>query len=187
MTTRRLFVSIDLPEELTAAVDSVQRPFRELSGVRPTEPEQAHVTMKFLGDVPDERVSGVTALMEEAIEQVDSAPFEATIEGIGVFPSFDYISVVWLGVRDGATDMTRLHEALETAFVDAGYDEEQHDFTPHVTIARVDHAGSKERIQELVAEGDPTVGSFRVDSLQLKESHLRSDGPEYETIGSVAL
>ena len=187
MATRRLFLSIDVPQALADDIGSVQQPFRGLSGVRPTDPEQSHVTMKFLGDVADRRLDTVESLLYESVAAADVDRFEATIGGIGVFPSYDDISVVWLGVREGATPMERLHETMESRFVEAGFEEEEHDFTPHVTIARVDHAGSKERIQELVRESDPTVGSFVVDELSVKESILTDDGPVYETVDAVSL
>ena len=187
MGSRRLFVSIDLPPECCEQVGAVQKPFRGLSGVRPTDPDQAHVTVKFLGEVADDRVDLVTDLLERAIRTATVGPFEATVGGIGVFPSFEYISVVWVGVREGATPMVTLHDSIEERFVGAGFKAEEHEFTPHVTIARLDHGGSKERVQELVAERDPIVGSFDVRSVTLTESTLAADGPVYETLERVSL
>ena len=187
MATRRLFLSIDLPPAICDGIAAVQEPFCDLSGVRPTDPTGSHVTMKFLGDVADERIERVERLLEKAVTDANIGPFDATVEGIGVFPSFDYISVIWLGLREGATPMTELHEALEARFVEAGFEPEEHDFTPHVTIARVDHAASKDRIQELVREKDPHVGSFQVEEIRVKESTLTADGPVYETLCAVSL
>lgn len=185
MGSRRLFVSVDLPHTLVDAFGAVQAPFCELDGVRPIDPTQAHVTVKFLGDVPDELVDDVIDTLEGAVDGID--PFPATLGGLGVFPSLEYISIIWLGVREGATELTAIHDAVEAAFVDAGYDPADHEFTPHLTLARMDHAGAKERVQELVSASDPTVGEMTVSEVRLTESILRSSGPVYETIHEATL
>jgi 2'-5' RNA ligase len=99
-----------------------------------------------------------------------------------VFPHLDYISIVWLGVREGGTELTRLHEAIEDSTVDMGFDPEDHEFTPHVTLARMEHAGGKELVQDVVRERDPDAGSLDVTEVRLTESTLTPDGPEYETV-----
>jgi len=104
-----------------------------------------------------------------------------------VFPRLDYISVVWLAVREGSEDLTRLHEAIEERTVGMGFDPEDHEFTPHVTLARMDHAGGKELVQDVVESEDPDVGQLRVEEVRLTESTLTEDGPEYETVESVPL
>ncbi len=187
MASRRLFVSVDLPAGLTDAFAEVQKPFTNRAGIRPVEPSQAHVTVKFLGDVEEPAVDDVIEAVEQGVDTAGVGSFQASIGGIGVFPSFDYISVIWIGVRDGATELTDLHEAIEAATVAVGVEPESHEFTPHVTLARMEHAEDKEHIQQLVSERDPTVGEMRVDDVRVKESTLGPDGPEYETIHRVSL
>jgi 2'-5' RNA ligase len=179
---KRLFVSVDLPDELTDAVEDVQDEFRDASGLNVTDPEQAHVTVTFLGDTPPRQVDDLTDALSAAVEDAGVGPFEATVGGLGVFPNLDYISVVWLGVEAGADEMVRLHEAVEDRTVARGFDEEDQEFTPHVTLARMDHAGGKELVQELVRERDPTVGTTRVEELRLTESELTPEGPAYSTV-----
>jgi 2'-5' RNA ligase len=178
----RLFVSIDLHDDLTEGVAGVQERFADASGLSFTDPAQAHVTLKFLGDTDPERVPEITDAIAEAVDDVDFGPFETEFGGLGVFPSLDYISVVWLGVRDGSQAMTLLHEAIEPRVYDLGFEPEEHDFTPHVTLARMEHAGGKELVQEVVRDGDPTVGSMEVDQVRLTESELTADGPVYSTV-----
>lgn len=183
----RLFVSIDLPEALVDAVAAVQEEFRDASGLSFTDPGQAHVTVKFLGDTPRARVGPLREALEAAVATADVTPFDATYAGLGVFPSMDYISVVWLGVTDGAAEMTRLHEAVEDRTTALGFDAADHDFTPHVTLARMEHAGGKALVQDLLGELDPTVGTARVEELRLTESEAGPDGPEYSTVERVPL
>ncbi|MFB6305303.1 MAG: RNA 2',3'-cyclic phosphodiesterase [Haloferacaceae archaeon] len=183
----RLFVSIDLPDDLAPAVADVQDRLADAEGLRFTDPEQAHVTLKFLGETPADRVAAVEGAVADAVDDARVAPFEATVADLGVFPSFDYISVVWAGVDEGAEEMTRLHEAVERETVEVGFDPEDHEFTPHVTVARMDDARGKDLVQEVVAESAPTVGSFRVDEVRLTESTLLDEGPQYDTVARFPL
>ncbi|MFB6070654.1 MAG: RNA 2',3'-cyclic phosphodiesterase [Halanaeroarchaeum sp.] len=183
----RLFVSVDLPDSLADAVADVQARFEDASGLRFTDPEQAHVTMKFLGETPEHRVGEIEDALEEAVTDSGVGPFEATYGGLGVFPSLEYISVVWLGVTEGEAEFVSLHEPIERELVGLGFDEEDHAFTPHVTLARMEHAGGKDLVQRVVSEESPVVGTTTVRDVRLTESTLTDDGPVYETVASVPL
>jgi 2'-5' RNA ligase len=185
----RLFVSVDLPDALADAVADLQREFGDAPGLRFTDPDQAHLTLKFLGETDDSRVSDIEDALETAVEAAGVDPFDATVGGLGVFPSPEYISVVWVGIRAGAGDaeLTRLHEAVERETTALGFDPAEHEFTPHVTLARMDDARSKERVQRIVREQDPTVGTMRVTQLRLKASELGGDGPTYSTVRRIGL
>jgi len=183
----RLFVSVDLPEELTAAVASVQDELRDASGLDFTDPAGAHATLKFLGDVDSGRLGGLESALDRAVDAAGVAPFEATVEGIGAFPSREYITAVWLGIGRGSDELTALHESIETRTTDLGFDPADHAFTPHVTIARMNHAGGKDLVQRVLAEREPEVGRFEVEDVRLTESEPGPDGPEYSTVVSVPL
>ncbi|QZY00798.1 RNA 2',3'-cyclic phosphodiesterase [Halobaculum rubrum] len=184
----RLFVSVDLPDRLADAFAAVQEPLRDVESLRFTDPEQAHCTLTFLGDTDEARVGDVAGVLEAAVADADASAFELEVGGVGVFPSTDYISVIWVGVRDGhgATELTRIAEAVERETVALGFDEADHEFTPHFTLARMDDARGKGRVLEYLNE-DPTVGRFEVDEIRLTESTLTTDGPEYETRARVPL
>ncbi|WP_435196885.1 RNA 2',3'-cyclic phosphodiesterase [Natronomonas sp. EA1] len=181
----RTFVSIDL-DGLADAVAEAQEPF-DRAGLRPVDPAGAHVTLKFLGEVAPDRVPALTNALAEAVAAADVAPFTATFEGYGVFPSLDYISVIWLGVGEGAAEMTRLATAIEDRFEALGFDRERHEFTPHVTVARMDDAREKAHVQDVVENRQPAVGPLEVSEVRLTKSTLTGEGPEYETVGRVPL
>lgn len=183
----RLFVSIDLPDPLADAVAAVQSNVESAEGLSLTDPHQAHFTLKFLGDVPETELSAVTEMIETAVESTAVDPFPLTVAGVGVFPSLDYIRVVWLGASEGTQQATCLHDAVESEAVERGFDPADHEFTPHVTIGRMNHAGGKEIIQQYVQNANPKVGRFEVSEIRLKESILRSDGPEYSTVERFSL
>ncbi|MFB6362358.1 MAG: RNA 2',3'-cyclic phosphodiesterase [Halobacteriales archaeon] len=183
----RLFISIDLPDRFADRIAAVQEELRPASGLNVTDPSQAHLTLKFLGETDTRQSKEVEQALDDAVEEADLHPFEATIGGLGAFPDTDYIRVVWLGFEDGGDRVRRLHEAIEDRTVGLGFEPEEHDFTPHVTIARMEHAGGKELVQQVLREQSPTVGTMTVEEVRLTESKLRPDGPEYSTMSRFPL
>lgn len=181
----RLFVSIDLDasEELRAAQD----PFETLDSVRLVDPEQVHITLKFLGEVDEDRLDTIETALTKAVSTLDMPPFDAHVGGYGAFPSHDYISVIWVGIKNGGEKIRALHESIEERMIELGFDSDDHDFTPHATIARMDHAGGKAHVQNVLSERDPDLGSLHVSEIHLTESTLTSDGPEYETVTTIEL
>ncbi|XGI83952.1 RNA 2',3'-cyclic phosphodiesterase [Halorutilales archaeon Cl-col2-1] len=178
----RLFVSVDLPEKLEDALRDLQSDLRETGAdLSFVDPEKAHITMKFLGDTDPDRLDEIRQILDDATEGFSS--FEATVEGTGVFPSRDFIKVVWAGVSEGSGTLTRIQDEIETGFVSAGFEEEDHDFTPHITLARVQSGKSKSQIQSFVdSTQGRSLGRFTVDSVSLTKSELRPEGPVYETL-----
>ena len=182
----RLFVSVDLPDEFAPAVEAIQDDLRDAPGLNFTNPDQIHVTLKFLGEVEEDRLPALEEALSAAIDTATVEPFDATYAGLGAFPSEDYIRVVWLGVEDGGEELTRLYEAIEERTTSLGFEPEERDFTPHATIARMEHAGGKERVQSALRTR-PEVGTTRVEEICLKESSLGPDGPEYSTLTAFEL
>lgn len=184
----RLFVSVDLPDSFAESIAKLQADLDEASGLTLTDPEQTHVTLKFLGKVDESRLPALESELQTAVAESGVGPFTVRYGGLGVFPSLEYISVVWLGVERGGTELTRLHEAIERRTTEnLGFEAESHEFTPHVTLARMEHAGGKELVQALVREHDPTVGETRVEEVRLTESVLTDAGPVYSTVERFSL
>jgi 2'-5' RNA ligase len=177
----RLFVSADV-DGLAEKIAAVQRPFADAAGLRLTDPQQAHITLQFLGDTRSEQLPDLREAVRTAVADSGLGPFRTELGGLGVFPGLEYISVVWLGVHEGSEQLTALHERVESQTTALGLDPEEHVFTPHVTLARMDHAGDKKRVQELVETCDPTAGTLTLDTVCLTESTLTADGPVYETV-----
>jgi 2'-5' RNA ligase len=183
----RLFVSVDLPDALTDAVAEVQSLFADAPGVDPTDPAGTHVTVKFLGETPEHRLGDIEDALDAAVAAADVDPFTVSYGDLGVFPSLDYISVIWIGVQQGGDALAALHDAVERETTAIGFEPEDHDFTPHATIARMRNAKGKERVQEVVIEETPHIGTATVEELRLTESTLTDDGPEYETVTAFEL
>lgn len=174
-------MSVDLGG-LAEDVAAVQNLVADAGGLNFTDPGQAHITLEFLGDTDEGSLPELTDELAAAVADSGVDPFTAAIGGLGVFPNLEYISVVWVGVREGGAQLARLHGAIEDRTVAMGFDPEEHDFTPHATLARMEHAGGKDLVQDVVENRDPDVGRVRVGEVRLTESTLTPDGPEYATV-----
>lgn len=191
----RAFFAVDLPDNLAPALAEAQAAFDDAPGLTFVDPQQAHVTLKFLGDIPETDDAGsdgpsidrIITAGDRAIADAAVGPFDCSVEGFGVFPTLDYISVVWAGIGAGAAHLTTLHDALEAETTALGVDAESHEFTPHVTLARMSDARGKAAVRRVVREQDPDIGRFEVETVRLVSSTLTSDGPVYDTVATFDL
>jgi len=181
MTSVRSFVAVDLPAGMRDDIARIQREIAT-GGLRLVKPELVHVTLKFLGSVPEEQIGEIT----EALRGIKSAPFDASLKGMGAFPGKS-IRVVWLGLEG---NFLELYQAVEDALATFGFERERRGFSPHVTLGRVKNPSpevSKQISRKISQIGDVDLGSFRVDHFLLKKSTLTSGGPIYEDLAEFLL
>ncbi len=175
----RTFIAVELPDRFVQEIEKIGTMLKT-PGIKLVEPELVHITMKFLGDIQEDKVEPIVS----SLSQINCRPFEAKVRGIGVFPKPAYIKVIWLGAEG---DFNTLHEEIERALSPFKFEKERN-FTPHATLARVkelrDKAGLLEKIKKL--EG-VDLGTINVDSISLKKSTLTPNGPIYETLREIKL
>nr|WP_321497430.1 RNA 2',3'-cyclic phosphodiesterase [uncultured Methanolobus sp.] len=178
----RAFVAVDLPVELHEKITEIQLKFNEFK-FKFVDPDLVHVTMKFLGEVPDDQIPAIS----KALEGVKCEPFSSHVKGIGVFPKPKFAKVIWLGC-DGNFDA--LYEQIENTLSSFEFEQTLHRFSPHATLARVKYLPKKKKAEflELLDEmKDFDIGSMDVGSIKLKKSTLTPKGPIYETLHEVSL
>ena len=126
----RLFVALDLPSSLRTRLSWMSG---GLQGARWVPPENYHVTLRFIGEVPAWRAEEI----DLALAGLRATGFELQLSGVGTFEKGGKVMSLWIGVdRDPALD--HLQSKIETAMQRAGLDSERRRFNPHVTLARVD-------------------------------------------------
>ncbi len=147
------------------------------------DPEIVHITLKFLGDVEESKISSLA----EALDSMMCEPFEAGIEGVGVFPKPSNPKVVWLG---GIGNFKALHGEVEALLEPFKFEKDNREFTAHATLARVKYLKNEQKkafAAVLKDLKDLKLGSMRVDRIMLKKSTLTPEGPIYETMHTVYL
>jgi 2'-5' RNA ligase len=181
----RLFVGIPIPEEYVRMIGEVQAVWkgRLASKVSWVRPELAHLTLKFLGEVDEARVSDIVQAMRTAAPGM----FELQGGSGGFFPPRGAPRVVWLGFDRGAAECGAYFAALDAALVGAGFPAEAKPFSPHVTVARVKEAVRGDDWLGLAADLTRDWPPFRADTAVLWQSVLRPSGPEYRRVSEVIL
>jgi RNA 2',3'-cyclic 3'-phosphodiesterase len=183
----RLFTAVELEPEIRDRIADVQsRMARSLdtgrTGLRLVRPAQLHLTLVFLGEIEDSRVPAVVAAMSD---DLPVATFDIEFSTAGVFPPRGPARVLWIGVRRGARELTRLFDAVSDRLTSVGLPRETRPFAPHLTLGRWRDRGAKLRPSVLPDIG--TVGVQTVSSVTLFRSRLLPEGPEHSVLAHAPL
>jgi 2'-5' RNA ligase len=183
----RCFVAIALDEAWRDALSAVLRKQSPATrDVRWCTPDQLHVTLKFLGQVPPDRLEDVKQAIRTASEGV--APFTLRRAAIGAFPSRSSPRVLWCGVEDPDDGCAAWVARAEPLFEQIGYPRENRPYHAHITLARSrSPAGSRElrNTAEQIAIAD--VPDLHVTQVVLYESKLQRGGAVYTPLGHFPL
>lgn len=183
----RLFLAINLPAEVRREIDAATARLRESApDIAWVTESRIHLTLKFLGEQPETRVSEIQDAM--AAVAARHRELAMSLGGVGAFPNFRRARVVWLGVMQDPR-LELLHHDLEVACEKLGFEIEGRPFRPHLTLARVKHHLPEERLRALarVAKQTEYRTDFIVRSFDLMQSDLGASGPAYTTLVSAAL
>ncbi len=173
----RLFVAIDLPAGCKSSASGI---IDELSfkGLKRVEPDLLHITLKFLGEVPDKNVAGII----DALSEVRCKPIDVVVKGAGAFPNLKRIRVIWITAEG---DFRVLPKAIDGALLPLGFPRETREFTAHITVARVKQYGQLDygKVQEVINRFSGfEFGRFSAGTFTLKQSTLTPKGPIYQTL-----
>jgi 2'-5' RNA ligase len=148
-----------------------------------------HLTLKFLGDVPDTETPDICRVVSEVASRFE--PFEITCRGAGAFPTPEHPRTLWIGIEDGAEELCALQAALENALKEQlGFPKEARRFQPHLTIGRVKHeppSAHGELAALLVKQAHFDADLSVIDELVVFASFLGRGGPTYEALGRAEL
>lgn len=182
----RLFIGIAVPENLKQKILLSQQRLASLADIRLVEPENLHFSLKFLGEVDEDRVKEIREVLA-SVEQKFSA-FTLAIAGIGAFPSAGSARVVWAGCFSGAKELEALAGFIDSELAKAGFLAEQKPFRAHLTLGRIGLAEKNPKLQKFISENkEKEFGSFKVSKISLIQSKLSPHGPTYAEIFSVGL
>ena len=187
----RSFIAIPVPRAgIKVLEDAVEKLESELGkNVRWVRPESIHLTLKFMGDIPAEKVERVL----EALPPVAArfSPIELSISGLGVFPNPRRPRVLWAGVHGDLETLSSLQLAVDVAVGKLGLPKEQRAFSPHLTLGRVRREvaeGQLRRIGQVVAAGElPAAPSWTADTVNLMRTELDPAGSRHYLVGSAPI
>jgi 2'-5' RNA ligase len=153
-------------------------------GVRATELEQMHLTLKFIGDVEAKQVAAIQEAMERVARR--HSPFEVTLRGLGVFPNRRQPTVIWAGLEDAA-NIAALAGDLEDQLVAAGFAREERAYHPHLTLARIKRNPPRGLSELLDLYADLSFQTETVRAMTLYRSDLAPAGAVYTVLHEAPL
>ena len=175
----RCFVAVEIPESIQALLKRVQTDLQSHihKGASWTKPGNFHLTLKFLGDIHPEASHDVSEALQRVVDT--HPPFSIAFGGIGAFPNIARPRVIWMGIKQGASTVTRLAKAVNLELTDLGFSTDNR-FHPHLTLARLRTATNLEPLKNILRKYDTIVGgSMRVNEIALMQSQLHRNGAIY--------
>ncbi len=192
----RAFIAVELGAELRAALAEAQAYLKDKLDARLqwVRPESLHVTLKFLGNVEEDRIPD----LERAMTLVAGAHsgFSLEVGGLGVFPDSRQPRVLWVGMSGSVQRLVELAGELDLRLEGMGFSRETKPFRVHLTLARI-----KEQAREIGKvltaaglsgqAGQPgqvaKVGTLEVSALSLIKSDLKPTGAVYTRLAEIQL
>jgi len=188
--TIRSFIAIELSDMARAGLARLQSRLKEtlpLKTVRWTDPKNVHLTLHFLGDLPEDRLEDVSRSVRDAAAA--HTPFSLNLSNLGCFPNTRRARIVWVGVTGDIDHLVALQSDLgDRLKKGVGFEPESRAYSPHLTIGRVKKDLPRGQLRELgqILENQiPGVGhlaSLRVDCIHFIRSDLKPDGPIYTSL-----
>ena len=168
----RLFVAIVAPKEVHSTIANAASLLDGCLGVKVLPQDNFHITLKFLGEVPDARVEEV----ERTLSAIEFAPFHLSLSGAGAYPNVNFPRAIWIGGK--SPEAEALAAKVDAALLPLGFSADDKEFSVHLTVARAKTVGD---IEEFVKRtGD--VCAWEVKGFTLMKSALLPQGAAYEVL-----
>jgi 2'-5' RNA ligase len=178
----RLFVALDIPDETRAAVGKLIAQLAPLCrGAKWVRVEGIHLTLKFIGEQPEERV----ARLEKELGAVHSPdPVQLRFASAGFFPSARSPRVFWAGI-EASPNLATLAEEIDLRLEPLGIPRERRGFKPHLTLARFNSAAGLPQLRDALAELGPLeFGRATASEFHLYRSQLQRGGAVYTRLAT---
>jgi RNA 2',3'-cyclic 3'-phosphodiesterase len=179
MSQIRSFIAIELPLLIKSSIEEIQNKLKSSTAdVRWVRPEGIHLTLKFLGNIEEERISEISDLVTQCASDISSFPL--TVRTLGAFPNEKNPKVIWVGTDDDSGSLSKLQQALENRLSHIGFKVEKRAFSPHLTLGRLKSPkGKRELITTLADHKQSECGTFEAQEVCLFKSELKPSGAIY--------
>ncbi|MEK7309435.1 MAG: RNA 2',3'-cyclic phosphodiesterase [Planctomycetota bacterium] len=182
----RLFIAITLDKVIREKLTAVQSALQSLQpDMKLVEPDNIHLTLRFLGEVAEEQLSQLT----QAISVVENySAFELDLKGIGAFPVERHPKVVWVRGADSSNTLEKIYGALEKELLNSDFQLDDHKFSAHITLGRNKLPKYNDEFRNLMNKyAGEGFGRQAVKKVSLLRSTLTPAGPIYTNIRDFSL
>jgi len=154
--------------------------------VKWVETQNLHLTLQFLGDVPEQKIAAVCMAVEKGAAQV--RPFDLEVGSAGAFPNSNRPRTIWIGANAGSDQMAELHDNVALELADLDYQDEDRRFQTHLTIGRTRSGKNVVSLGQLLKKhADFDAGRMRVEKATVFSSRLERGGPIYNVLSTAKL
>lgn len=180
----RLFIGIDLPPEIVANLEDLLQRLKPSAQINWSPPRNLHITTKFIGEWPDERLPELKSALGTLPAR---QPIAIAIEKLGFFPNPHSPRVFWAGVH-GGDDLASLARDTEGALAPLGIAKEGRPYSPHLTLARIKTPGNQPALLQAVAKlPSLDFGGFVAGRFYLYQSRTAPTGSVYTKLAEFPL
>ena len=179
----RAFIALEMSDDIKSALERVESRLK-CSGadVKWIDPRNIHLTIKFLGDITENRCADRSSLLDDVAKS--EKPFDITLNAIGAFPKVEHPRVIWIGLDKGASEAGILADHVDEELSKIGFDREERSFSPHLTIGRVRSSLNMEKLRDKMISAASSlpfsgIAPHRVSSVSLFRSTLTPHGSIY--------
>ena len=179
----RSFIALELSDEARGELSRITEALKEANAdVKWMRPGSVHLTLKFLGYVPEEKIGGIAERLKEIARAASS--FDIVLDGIGVFPGWNYPRVLWIGVGEGRERVKNLAVQVEKAMALEGFEKEKRPFSSHLTIGRIKRAKNKDELGRIASAIEVRPERSHISKITLFKSDLTSKGAIYSSLAT---
>lgn len=177
----RAFIALELSEEIKLELARLEGKLKKVdTDIKWTKPENAHLTLKFLGEIDESKAEEVKSGLDKI--SASQKPFEMSLFKLGAFPSMDHMRVIWVGTDKGCSEVEKLASLVEEVAEKCGFFREDRPFNAHLTLGRVKSAKNKEALKKKLLTLDVKPVSCTIKSIVLFQSTLHPTGPIHTPI-----
>jgi 2'-5' RNA ligase len=183
----RAFIAISLPKEIRDFLSNIQNQLKSCGAdVRWVQPQNIHLTLKFLGEINEGQLNKINVIIEEVTKKLP--PFTISINSIGAFPRTSSPKVIWAGIQKGDSKVKIIANELEERIADAdiGIPKEEKTFSSHITIGRKRSSLKIDKLIDGLRKMDLFTKEqgqeFLTSKITLFKSTLTPKGPNYESL-----
>lgn len=186
----RCFIAIDIDEKIRSALSDLQQQLQNGVDVKKSDlkwvnPENIHLTLKFLGEIKDAKVVEVCNIVRAVAGRHES--FELDIESVGHFGGKS-ARVLWVGTGQGEENLLELQKDIEKSLALAGWPQETREFSGHLTLCRIRKPAAGVKLAQMSEDyKDFKLGTMPADSVSVYQSLLKPTGPVYTLLGNYKL
>lgn len=180
----RLFYGLSLPDDVRDALCRLQH---GLPGVRWLDADTFHITLRFIGEIDEDRARDLDHAMAHRLGRKPVAPIPLQVRGLGCFGEGQRARTIWAGVEPCAPLMA-LQSVVETVCQSEGLTAEGRSYRPHITLGKTSARVDRARLEMMIAEYTSwTAPAFAADQITLFRSFLGRGGAHYEAVAEIPL